>query len=414
MVRERVRILVLILFFVYPLGVGSKEKDSRYEKLELFAKVLAHIEDGYIEEVNVDKLIYSAIAGMVSSLDVHSEFLEPEEYKLLREDTEGRFGGIGCEVRIEEDKVVVVSPLPESPALKAGLRPNDIILKIDGKEVRSKSIDKVVRMLRGVPGTKVKLLIKRVEEGGEKVFEVEIEREIIKVIPVQGRLIGDRIGYIKVRIFQEGTVRRFKEILELLKKESKVGLKGVIIDLRDNPGGLLKEAVDLADLFLEHGTIVITKGRGGKVISTEFATKGSINLPLVIIVNQNTASASEIFAGALKDYKKAILVGTPTFGKGTVQSLIEFRDGSALKLTVARYYTPLGYSIQAEGIQPDIYIEEIPQEVLETIRSKQVEVEKDLERHLESEGSRKSFGSPCQNINDIQLRVSCDLLDLKK
>lgn len=336
-------------------GKGEAKLEEVYADLETFADSLAIIENHYVDPVTPRQLVYGALKGMLASLDPYSQFLEPAAHDEIRQETEGRFGGIGVEISVREGVLSIVTALDDTPAYKAGLQPEDKIVKINGAPTRDLLLDEAVKMLRGEPGTVVSLSILR--EGEARVLEIEIKRAVIKVQSVKrSGLIQDRIGYIRITEFQENTPTDFKRALTALEKQ---GLEGLIIDLRNNPGGLFPEAVKLAEMFIPADQLIVsTKGRTGDQ-NADFISSGAASAktyPLAVLINRGTASASEIVAGALQDHGLAILVGTRTFGKGSVQTVIPMKDGSAVRMTTSRYYTPSGRMIHGEGIGPDIEV----------------------------------------------------------
>ena len=360
--------LVLMFLAGFLLGQSTDNgKEDRYFYLKLFSEVLKTVEDNYVEDVPIRKLIYGAIDGMVSSLDPFSDFFTPEQYKEFMSETEGEFGGVGIEITMENGRPVVVSPIEGTPAWKAGLRPGDIIIAIDGEDTFNMSLMDVVKKIRGKPGTNVKLTILRKEKG--KPIEVVIVRARIKVPSVK-YVNYKGIGYIKISQFTSGTAKSLEKAIKELERQ---GVYGFIVDLRNNPGGLLSEAVDIGDIFIPEGNLIVyTKGRKGE-LHRYTAEKAPVikNLPIVVLVNKGSASASEIVAGALQDYRIATLVGEKTFGKASVQNLIPLEDGSAIKLTIAYYYTPKGRLIHKKGIKPDVEVkmdEETWKKLFETIR----------------------------------------------
>jgi carboxyl-terminal processing protease len=316
----------------------------------------------YVGGVDQDELIYGAIRGMVRTLDPHSDYLDPQEYRVLASDTRGRFGGIGVEIDVRDGWLTVTSVFPSGPAQHAGLRTGDRFISIDGLRARDMPIEEAVRRMRGEPGTEVRVALRRDEEG--PALEVSMRREIIAVDAVEARVLPDGHVYIRLRVFQETTTREVQDVLDRAEValRERGGVGGVLLDLRDNPGGLLDQAVLVADEFLKEGVIVTTRGRADRELSVAKARSSGTraDFPMVVLVNGFTASAAEIVAGALHDHGRAVIVGTRTFGKGSVQNVIELPDASALKLTVARYYTPSGRSIQAQGIEPDLTIEQLP------------------------------------------------------
>lgn len=352
---------------------------SSYQKLDVFARVLAHVENNHVEEIDEDKLLQAAIRGMLGALDPHTQYLSPQENRAVRAETRGEFGGIGVEVEFRDGDLVVVAPLDGTPAATAGLKPGDRILKIDGAATRGMRMFDVVRRMRGPAGTEVSLTVAR---GAAETKDYLLKREIIRLVSVSGRLLNEDLGYVRIKSFQDRTDRYLQAEIERLQAEAKRPLGGLILDLRSNPGGLLDQAVRVADLFLSDGMIVRTVGRHGKVLDEERAhPRGTFaDFPMAVVVDAGSASASEIVAGALQDHRRAVIVGTPTFGKGSVQTIIEFDDGSALKLTVARYLTPNGRSIQQGGITPDVSVEEAETE--KPTRSSKPAREKDLDSAL--------------------------------
>jgi carboxyl-terminal processing protease len=339
---------------------GAPADRSPYENLSTLARALAHIEMSYVSEVDQDRLIYGAIRGMVRTLDPHSDYLDPEEYRVLASDTRGRFGGVGVEIDVRDGWLTVTAVFPNGPAQRAGVKVGDRFVSIDGTRARDMPIEEAVRRMRGEPGTEVQVSLRRDDEGAAA--EVTLRREVISVDAVEAQVLPDRHVYVRLRVFQETTTRELTDVLDaaVTATRDKGGVRGLLLDLRDNPGGLLDQAVSVADEFLTGGLIVSTRGRDGRELSVATAREGGTrpSWPMVVLVNGYSASAAEIVAGALRDHGRAVIVGTRTFGKGSVQNVIELPDASALKLTVARYYTPSGRSIQAEGIDPDVVIEQ--------------------------------------------------------
>jgi len=404
----------------YKLNKKPKETQSQipYKDLELFSKVLNLVRENYVEDVDDQDLLYGAIHGLMSTLDPHSLFMPADVYKDLKVDTEGKFGGVGLEITQKDNDLIIVTPIEGSPASKAGLKEKDRILKIDGVSTKELGLSESVKKMRGPRGSRVSLLILR--EGSKELQEVTLVRDIIRIKSVRSEIPEAGFGYIRINAFQEKTSEELERALENLEKKSPERLKGLIIDLRNNPGGLLDEAVDVSDLFLESGTIVTTVSRE-KEIDKRVATKEGTEptYPIILLVNGGTASAAEIVAGALQDHKRAVVLGTQTFGKGSVQTVVEIGSGAALKLTVAKYYTPNGRSIQAKGITPDIVVN--PQK--EGDKPKESLREKDLKGHLEEEktNSEKIFkpkrGTPHLKIPtksgegiDIQKQAALDYL----
>jgi carboxyl-terminal processing protease len=366
-------------------GPGKdRSGERRFSKLDVFARVLSYVEANYVEAIDERKLVYGAVKGMMRTLDPHSDFMTPEEFADMRADTDGEFGGIGVEVTEDKAGIVVVEPLAGSPAARAGLARGDRIVAIDGVAVGGKTpgADGTGR-LRGRPGTSVRLDVER--KGWERPRSFVIVREMIHVAAVESALLEPGIGYVKLKQFQERTDEEVLAALTTLRDQSGGLLIGVILDLRGNPGGLLDQAVKVADVFLPSGLIVSTVGRGGKKLDEERAREAGTwdEFPMVVLVNGGSASASEIVAGALQDHGRALIVGTPTFGKGSVQSVFEFADGSGLKLTVARYFTPSGRSIQEKGIAPDVIVEQLDNQKLKDAKLGEPGTrERDLDNHL--------------------------------
>ena len=335
-----------------------------YELLNLFGEVLERAKMSYVEEVSDKKLIESAINGMLVALDPHSSFLDGQSFKYMNQQTKGKFGGLGIEVTMEQGLVMVVSPIDDTPAFKAGIKPGDFITHIDGEQVMGMSLNDAVDKMRGKIGAKVKLTIRRVNQ---KPIELTIKREEIKIRSVKSELKDD-VAYIRITSFTEETDKMIEKALEKAKKDSKNKLKGVILDVRNNPGGLLEQAVGVSDLFLDKGEIVSTRSRNPEDTVKYTAQAGDIakDLPIVVLINDGSASASEIVAGALQDHKRAIILGEKSFGKGSVQTVVPLGSYGAMRLTTARYYTPSGRSIQAKGIEPDVVVHPAKVEVIKS------------------------------------------------
>lgn len=336
-----------------------------YELLNLFGEVLERAKISYVEEVSDRKLIEAAINGMLVSLDPHSSYLDGKSFKYMNEQTKGKFGGLGIEVTLEQGLVKVVSPIDDTPAYKAGLKPGDYITHIDGEQVIGMSLNDAVDKMRGKIGTKVKLSIRRLNE---KPFDVSIKREEIKIRSVKSDLKADDVAYIRITSFTEDADKMIEKALEKAKKDAKDNrLKGIVLDVRNNPGGLLDQAVSISDLFLEQGEIVSTRSRNAEDTVKYTATAGDISngMPIVVLINDGSASASEIVAGALQDHKRAVILGEKSFGKGSVQTVVPLGTHGAMRLTTARYYTPSGRSIQAKGIEPDVEVRPAKVEVIE-------------------------------------------------
>ena len=333
---------------------ASQEK--LYEQVELLAEAITVIQSDYVEEVDPKRLIYGALRGLVESLDRHSQFLDPDAYSEMQVETKGEFGGVGLEITIsKEGMLTVVAPMDDTPAAKAELRPRDRIVKIDGESTQGISLHEAVNKLRGRPGTKVVLSLLREEEN--RAFDVELARSVIQIRSVkQARTPAEKIGYVRISEFQDNTAKDLDRALDQQKE-----IEGLILDLRNNPGGLLDVAVEVAGRFISEGkTVLSTKGRLANQNQTFTSAYKSphLDFPMVILINGGSASASEIVAGALRDHGRAILMGTKSFGKGSVQTVVPLRDGSAVRLTTAIYYTPAGHAIHGKGLEPDVVVEE--------------------------------------------------------
>jgi carboxyl-terminal processing protease len=337
--------------------VGAVARDS-YERLESFTNVLSIVQKNYVDEVSTQQLIEGAINGMLVALDPHSAYLTPDLYKELQVDTKGSFGGLGIEITVRNGILTVVSPIEDTPAFRGGVKPGDQIIKIEGEFTKDLSLIDAVKKMRGPRGTKITLTLRR--ESVANLIDVVLTRELIKIQSVKSRILEKGYGYIRVTQFQERTDEDLENAIAAMGKESGGSLAGVVLDLRNNPGGLLTQAVRVSDLFLDSGLIVYTEGRleGQKQRYFAHKRKTHSEFPMVVLVNGGSASAAEIVAGALQDHRRALVLGMQTFGKGSVQTILPLDDSSALRLTTARYYTPSGRSIQATGITPDIIMEE--------------------------------------------------------
>ena len=333
----------------------SEPKADTYELLNLFGEVMERAKATYVEDVDDKKLIESAINGMLVSLDPHSSYLDAQNFKYMNEQTKGKFGGLGIEVTMEQSVVKVVSPIDDTPASRAGLKPGDYITNIDGENVVGMSLNDAVDKMRGKPGTKVKLTIRRVDA---KPFDVTLKREEIKIQSVKNDIKADDVIYVRITSFSEDVDKNVEKAIKKALKDKKGKISGVVLDVRNNPGGLLDQAVAVSDLFLDQGEIVSTRSRNPEDTVRYSATAGDVTngLPIVVLINDGSASASEIVAGALQDHKRAILLGEKSFGKGSVQTVIPLGNYGAMRLTTARYYTPSGRSIQAKGIEPDVEV----------------------------------------------------------
>jgi carboxyl-terminal processing protease len=375
-------------------GVFAEKDEVRatlpVEELRTFSDVFGRIKNDYVVDVDDKELIENAIRGMLSGLDPHSSYLDAEEFTELQVGTTGQFGGLGIEVGMEDGFVKVIAPIDDTPAQRAGVQAGDLVIRLDDTPVKGMSLNEAVKIMRGKPGSTIVLTI--VREGLDKPIKISITRDIIKVKSVRARMLDPGYGYLRISQFQSKTADYMVDAIEKLKKENDGKLKGLVLDLRNNPGGVLNGAVAVSDAFLTKGMIVYTEGRIADSRLRFNATPDDIidGAPLVVLVNQGSASASEIVAGALQDHKRAIIIGAKTFGKGSVQTILPLSSNSALKLTTARYYTPSGRSIQAEGITPDIE--------LETIEIAQIESgieplkEADLTHHLKNGNSDDADG----------------------
>ncbi len=360
------------------------------DELRTFTEVFSRIKSDYVESVEDTKLLKDAIQGMLSGLDPHSTYLDPESFRDVRIETEGQFGGLGIEVTMENGFVKVVAPIEDTPAARAGLKTGDLIIRLDEKAVKGMTLTEAVRIMRGRPGSDIVLTV--VREGHVKPLKFTITRAVIKIRSVKHRLLEPGYGYLRITQFQSSTNKNLIIALKKLDKENKGKLKGLVLDLRNNPGGVLNAAVAVSDAFLNDGLIVYTEGRVADSQLKFSATPGDLldGAPIVVLVNGGSASASEIVAGALQDHRRAVVIGTKTFGKGSVQTIVPVSNGSALKLTTARYFTPNGRSIQAAGIEPDIIAEEA--KLTRSDKGDRLK-EADLARHLENGNAKDSKGA---------------------
>ena len=373
-------------------GVMAERTDTDSEmqltlplaQLQNFTNIFAKIKADYVEKVDDKTLLTHAIRGMLSGLDPHSSYLDAEQYQELRIGTTGQFGGLGIQVGMDEDGFVkVISPIDDTPAFRAGMEAGDLIIKLDSKPIKGMTLDEAVKLMRGEPGSDIVLTV--VRSGKDKPFEVTITRDIIKVKSVKSRMLETNFGYVRISSFQSKTGSQLLDAIKKLNKENKSRLKGLILDLRNNPGGVLHAAAEVSDLFLQKGKIVYTEGRIANSYMEFNAKPGDVldGAPLIVLINAGSASASEIVAGALQDHKRGIIVGTKSFGKGSVQTIQELPAGGAIKMTTARYYTPSGRSIQAQGIAPDIKLDRVKITELKDKGFSSVK-EADLSGHLEN------------------------------
>ena len=392
---------LLSLLFIFPILVFADEKEDVYKHLNLFGEAFEKIKNNYVEEVEVKDLIESAIEGMLNSLDPHSTFLNTDELNELKIQTKGEFGGLGIEVTLENGLVKVISPIDDTPAERAGIKSGDLITHIDGEAVMGLSLSEAVSLMRGKVGSKINLSIKR----RDKSLKIDIVRAIIELKSVKYRL-EDNIGYIRVSSFNQKVDEEIKKAIKQMKGNNKNEIVGYVLDLRNNPGGLLDQAVNVTDIFLAKGEIVSTRGRKKSDGSRYNAVKNDLidGLPLVVLINQGSASASEIVAGALQDHKRAIIMGTKSFGKGSVQTILPSGENVAIKLTTARYYTPSGKSIQKTGIDPDILVE---QSEVKPIQDTQSRKESDLRGAMEND-QNNSKETNNKKVNEDQNNESVD------
>ncbi len=397
-----VRILLLAAvaaFLISPAARAAEEKADQaetYELLNLFGDVFERVRADYVEQTSDEELIEAAVNGMLSSLDPHSGYLNAKRYRDMKVQTHGSFGGLGIEVTMENGLVKVVSPIDDTPAAQAGLEPGDLITHLDGEQVLGMSLSQAVDKMRGAIGSDLLLTIRRADN---KPFDVTITRAVIKIRSVRSRLEG-KVGYLRVSSFTEQTDTGVTKEMEKLKKQSGGELQGIVLDLRNNPGGLLSQAVAVSDAFLERGEIVSTRARKPEDAQRFNARPGDIadGLPVVVLINAGSASASEIVAGALQDHDRAILLGTKSFGKGSVQTIIPVSSHGAMRLTTARYYTPSGRSIQAVGIEPDIVVE---QARIETIDRPKRRREADLRGALENDNGEQEKKPGARNDDQV-------------
>ena len=404
------------------LAEREQAKETRaplpLDELRTFTEVFSRIKSDYVETVEDKKLLGDAVQGMLAGLDPHSSYLDADSFKDVRVETEGQFGGLGIEVTMENGFVKVVAPIDDTPAARADIRTGDLIIRLDDKAVKGMTLNEAVRLMRGKVGTDITLTVAR--EGTTKPFKVTLKRAVIKIQSVKHKLLEPGYGYVRITQFQAGTERYLNDAVKKLNAENKGALRGLVLDLRNNPGGVLNAAVAVSDAFLNKGLIVYTEGRVADSRLKFSATPGDIlnGAPIVVLVNGGSASASEIVAGALQDHKRAVVMGTKTFGKGSVQTIVPVSSGAALKLTTARYFTPNGRSIQATGIVPDIAADEAKitkSEAGDRLR------EADLARHLEGgeapapkeekkDDKKKESGRTLAAADDYQLQEALNLL----
>ena len=367
---------------------GSVQKSLPLEQLRNFSDIFARIKTDYVEQVGDKELLENAIRGMLSGLDPHSTYLDPEEYKELKIGTTGQFGGLGIQVGMENGLVKVISPIDDTPAYKAGIEAGDLIIRLNDKSVKDMSLNEAVKVMRGKPGSTIELRI--VREGIDEPLKFKLKRAVIKVKSVKSHLLEPGFGYVRISTFQSKTALHLKDAIKRLVKKNKASLNGLVVDLRNNPGGVLNSAADVSDLFIDHGKLVYTKGRTEDSYFEFTAHPGDIinDAHIVVLINGGSASASEIVAGALQDHKRAVIMGEKSFGKGSVQTIQELRNGGAVKFTTARYFTPNGRSIQAEGIVPDIILGNMQVTSIRNNGVKQIK-ESDLSGHISNPNGKE-------------------------
>ena len=406
---RKISYIVTLFFITSGFSLANSEKKQDIDVLPLdeirtFTEIFSKIKSDYVENIEDSALLKNAIKGMLQGLDPHSAYLDKDAYKELQEGTSGEFGGLGIEVGYEDGFVKVISPIDDTPAKRAGIKAGDLIIRLDGKSVKGISLMEAVKMMRGKPGSEIELTILR--GGEEKPFNVTIVRDIITVKNIKAETIEPAFVYIRISNFQMHTVDDLSKALVKLENENNNMLKGLVLDLRNNPGGLLNAAVGVSDLFLDEGLIVYTEGRvkGSKLKFNAKPSEMFKNIPIIVLVNGGSASASEIVAGALQDHRRAIIMGERTFGKGSVQTILPMNDETALKLTTARYYTPSGRSIQASGIEPDMIVKNIIFDVKQNNNMGNGLIkESDLTGHLDSEVTKNDSNQKKDNIDNSSL-----------
>ena len=397
-------------------SAAKRSSSQAYRPLDVFSDVLAHVENSYVEDVDEKELVYGAIDGMMARLDPHSVFMRPDVYRQMRDDTTGEFDGLGLELTVQDGDLTVITPVAESPGERAGIRPGDRVLSIDGTTTKDMTLAEAIRRMKGAAGTKVTLEIMR--EGFAAPQKLTLVRDRVRTQSVDLKILDRdrRYAYVRIRTFQERTDKNLQKALDDARAQLGGQIRGLVLDLRNNPGGLLDQAVRVSDVFLTSGVIVTTAGRGRRNVEVERAHEKDTepNYPVIVLVNRGTASASEIVAGALQDHGRAVIMGTATFGKGSVQTIIELEDGSGLKLTVARYYTPKNRSIQERGITPDVVVADAS-----PARSDEPQLsERDLKRHLKNDAPAPAGPTPApapalppgKAGDDYQLRTAVDYL----
>tara|TARA_B110000261_G_C13079475_1_gene355398 strand:- start:812 stop:1963 length:1152 start_codon:yes stop_codon:yes gene_type:complete len=351
-------VLVILNFLINTSSLQSRNSNELYEKIDLFSEVLETIKKEYVDEVDQAEVMDSAINGILQSLDPYSTYMSPKSFEGMQTDTKGEFGGLGIEISMESGVVKVIAPIADTPASNAGIKSGDYIVKINGKQVQGKSLTEAVELMRGPVGSEINLTVRR--RNVKKALDFKIKRAVIEVKSVEAKIIGEKkkIGYLRLKSFNQNSDKQLLKNINNFEKNNK--LNGYILDLRNNPGGLLTQAISITDFFLDDGEIVSTKGRKITESRRFFSRKGDLidGKPLIVIINNGSASASEIVSGALKDHKRAIILGVSTYGKGSVQSIIPLKNGGGIRLTISKYYLPSGKSISEVGVLPDIFVEE--------------------------------------------------------
>ena len=408
-----IKVIVLVSFIAisFLTNATASDKEESYKSIKLFTEILEELENNYVDKVDTEKLVHNAIKGMVENLDPHSAFMPPEAFDRLQEDTRGDFSGIGIVITLQKGLLTVISPIEGTPAFKAGIQAGDIIIKVDDKSTRGMALWEAVKLMRGPKGEEV--IITLIREGVSKPIILTLKRNTIPMNSVKSISLKPGYGYVRITNFRKNTVDDLEEALNDLEKDTSP-LKGLILDLRHNPGGLLNQAIKVSDLFLDQGKILITKGRLEEEKEVFKATPNIItrDYPVVVLINGGSASASEIVAGALQDNGRALILGTTSFGKASVQTVMPLKGGYGIKYTIARYYTPNERSIQAKGIEPDITVlagQVVQQEKKEEMEFDKLVKEKNLVNHLEPEGKKKE-----KTKKDNQNKNGHGLLDLEK
>ncbi|MFA6350569.1 MAG: S41 family peptidase [Candidatus Omnitrophota bacterium] len=417
--RKRIIIVSISLAIILALSglavseIEKKKKDDLYRQVELFSDALAIIQTDYVDEPKSKDLIYGALKGMLASLDPHSQFMDPDTYNELKVDTEGKFGGVGIEITLKDGLLTIITPIEDTPAWKAGLKSGDQIVKINNDLTREITLSEAVKKMRGKPGEPVNLTILR--ESEKKLLEFKIIRGIIKIKDIkEAKILEDGIAYIRLIEFREDTGKNIISALDRLNKE---GMSALVLDLRNNPGGLLDAAVKVAEQFIEKGRIIVTTKSRIEQQNMEIVSQDKdpiLNIPMVVLINEGSASGSEIVAGALKDYKRAIIMGTKSFGKGSVQTVIPLSDGSALRLTTSKYFSPLGNEIHGKGVVPDIIIEDGIIESGQLAKAKDEEAKGAFDGLEEANEKVPEINKPFDYKKDSQLMRSVDVLKAAK